>query len=89
MNSPFEAFMIFAFGVSWPVSIIKTVRSNSVSGKSPLFLLLVFLGYVSGIIHKVRYNLDWVIAMYLLNALMVFADLVIVLVKSHRLKPAA
>ncbi|MEK6794587.1 MAG: hypothetical protein AABZ39_07415 [Spirochaetota bacterium] len=79
--SIFEAIMITAFGISWPISIIKTIRSSSVAGKSILFLIIIFLGYCAGIVHKVLYARDFVIILYIINGLLVLTDLAIVLYK--------
>lgn len=73
--SIFEAFMLVCFGLSWPVSIAKSIRTKIVAGKSRLFMSIVCVGYLSGIIHKLVYSLDWVIALYILNLLMVAFDL--------------
>jgi hypothetical protein len=67
--------MLICFGISWPVALIKSYTTKSVKGKSLLFLFLVFLGYVFGIIHKIVYNYDYVIWLYILNGLLVFADM--------------
>ena len=71
----FEATMLICFGISWPVSIAKSVRTKVVSGKSPLFMAIVCLGYACGFIHKVLYSLDWIIVLYALNLIMVAIDL--------------
>jgi len=71
----FEASMLICFGVSWPVSIAKALRTKVVAGKSPLFMAIVCLGYLSGVIHKALYSLDWIIALYALNFLLVAVDL--------------
>lgn len=73
--SPFEALMILCFGAAWPLSIIKSIHSRSTSGKSILFLCVVFIGYVSGCIHKFKYNMDPIIWLYVLNAVMVAIDI--------------
>lgn len=73
--SYYEALMLICFGVSWPVALIKTYTTKSVKGKSFLFLLLVLLGYIFGVIHKIIYNFDYVILLYLLNGLLVAADM--------------
>lgn len=44
--------MLICFGVSWPISIAKAVRTKHVRGKSRLFMSLILLGYASGILHK-------------------------------------
>lgn len=75
--SLFEAGMLFCFGVGWPVSVWKSLRTKVVSGKSPLFMAVVWVGYVSGIFHKVFYSFDWVITLYIVNLLMISADLVL------------
>ena len=73
--SIFEAIMIFLFGVSWPVSIAKAIRTKKVEGKSPAFMAIVWLGYASGVVHKVLHAPDWVTALYILNMVMVSWDL--------------
>ncbi|UCD50072.1 MAG: hypothetical protein JSW27_21390 [Phycisphaerales bacterium] len=73
--SVFEAVMLICFGVSWPVSIAKSLRTRVVCGKSPLFLAIVCLGYVCGVIHKAVYSYDWIIILYTMNMLLVAADL--------------
>lgn len=75
--SYFEIAMLVCFGAAWPVSIYKSYTSKAVAGKSLMFLVIVFAGYVAGILHKVLYNLDFVVWFYVLNAAMVFADMVI------------
>jgi hypothetical protein len=75
--SIFEVLMLLCFGLSWPLSIMKTIRTKEVAGKSPVFLIIVALGYMSGIIHKVFFSFDWVIVLYILNCLMVLLDCVL------------
>lgn len=73
--SPFEALMLICFGTSWPISIAKSLRTKVVAGKSPLFMTVLCLGYVSGITHKVFFNMDWIISLYILNLGLVSFDL--------------
>jgi hypothetical protein len=73
--SVFEIIMLICFGLSWPISIYKSVRTKTVAGKSPLFMTIVILGYASGIIHKVLYSYDWVIALYAANLMLVGVDM--------------
>ena len=72
--SIFEAVMMLCFGASWPFQVVKTYRTKNVEGKSILFLCLVMMGYVSGMIHKILNNFDWVIYLYLLNLVLVATD---------------
>lgn len=76
-QSPFEIAMLVCFGASWPVSLRKTIMTRTRKGKSRFFLLLVFVGYVAGVLHKMVYNLDWVVYLYALNGVMVLADLLL------------
>ena len=73
--SYYEILMLICFGVSWPIAVLKTYKTKSVKGKSFLFLFLILLGYVFGIIHKVIYSLDYVIWLYIINGVLVLADM--------------
>lgn len=75
--SVFEIIMLICFGSAWPFSIAKSWVSRRNSGKSIIFLFIVFTGYVSGCFHKGFYNFDKVIFLYMLNGLMVFCDILI------------
>ncbi len=73
--SIFETLMLVCFGVSWPISIIKALKTKSVAGKSPVFMIIVISGYASGIIHKLLYSQDWVTILYVINFILVSIDL--------------
>jgi hypothetical protein len=73
--SVFEAAMLLCFGAAWPFSIVKSYKSRSTGGKSPVFLIVVLAGYFSGILNKILYARDWVVLLYGLNAVMVGIDL--------------
>ena len=73
--SPFEIVMLVCFGFSWPFSIVRSYKSRSTKGKSLPFLLLVEVGYFGGILHKIFYNPDIVMVLYILNAVMVATDI--------------
>ena len=73
----FEFLMLFCFGFSWPFSIVKSWRSKSAKGKSLGFMLLVEVGYVFGILHKIFYSFNWVIWAYVALFLLVGFDLVL------------
>src|SRR5512141_618999 len=72
---PFAVGMLACFGLSWPCSIVKSLRTHEVSGKSPLFLVIVAVGYLLGVVHKLYFALDWAILFYALNLGMVLVDL--------------
>ncbi len=69
--------MLVCFGISWPFSIYRSYKNKSVKGKSIVFLFCILVGYLGGILHKILYNNDWVLFLYLLNFLMVFTDIVL------------
>jgi hypothetical protein len=75
--SIFEVIMLVCFGISWPISIAKAIRTKVVSGKSPVFLIIIIIGYVSGIVHKMIYSGDRVIFLYVINLIMVAIDLML------------
>ena len=49
----FEALMVICFGISWPVSIAKSLKSRSTKGKSLLFMVFIDIGYIFGIVGKI------------------------------------
>lgn len=73
--SVFEIVMLLCFGIAWPFSIYKSYTSRQTKGKSLAFLLVVVIGYISGIIHKLIFSRDFVVFLYMLNLLMVSTDI--------------
>lgn len=73
--SIFETLMLLCFGASWPVSILRSYRACSTQGKSLGFLILLELAYICGILHKTLVRTDIVLALYIINFLMVLADI--------------
>lgn len=71
----FEFLMLVCFGFSWPFSILKSIRSRSAKGKSIMFMLLVELGYIFGITHKILYNFNWVTGAYIFLFCLVAVDI--------------
>lgn len=47
-----EALMVICFGFSWPINIRKAWQARSTKGMSLLFYLLIWTGYVLGIVGK-------------------------------------
>lgn len=78
MSEFLEACMVVSFGVSWPMNIIKSVRTRSAKGKSLPFLLFIFAGYIFGIASKlISGNITYVFVFYVLNLLMVGTDIIL------------
>ena len=48
-----EALTIFCFGLSWPISIRKSLISRTAKGKSLFFEVFLLVGYACGIAKKV------------------------------------
>ena len=74
----FEIIMLLCFGVSWPISVYKSIKTGSTKGKSVVFILAIILGYISGITGKIINNqINYVLAFYFFNLIIVSIDLVI------------
>ena len=71
--------MLLCFGAAWPLSIYKSFTSRQNAGKSLWFLCVIVIGYAAGILHKLLYSFDRVIYLYILNGLMVLADIALYL----------
>lgn len=84
--SIFEALMLICFGAAWPFSIYRSWKSGTSEGKSLFFLLILLGGYLSGIIHKVKYSYDHVIFLYILNFTMVGIDTLLFFRNKKRVK---
>lgn len=70
-----ECAMLFCFGFSWPFAIAKTYRAKRVDGKSPLFEIIVIIGYLFGIVRHLVGGVNWVLAVYVIDVLLVATDL--------------
>lgn len=52
MSELLEIGMVVCFGISWPMSVIKSYRARTAKGKSLFFLIMIFTGYICGIAAK-------------------------------------
>ena len=92
MSEFLEILMIVSFGASWPFNVIKSVKTKSTKGKSLLFLYLIFFGYIAGIASKLMNpsymeaiaSKWYVLFFYVLNFIMVGADLVLYYINRRR-----
>lgn len=75
--SVFEIVMLCCFGAAWPASIYRSYKARTAKGKSLLFLVVIEVGYIAGMLHKVYYSYNFVIYLYLLNFAMVFMDIIL------------
>lgn len=78
MAELFEVLMVVSFGISWPMSILKSMKAKTAKGKSLFFLVMILFGYACGITSKLlKGNLNYVIFFYILNFIMVGFDLIL------------
>ena len=85
MSEILEIVMVVSFGASWPFNVAKSIKSRSTKGKSLGFLLLIFFGYIAGILSKfmnaaymAAFAKKWyVLLFYFLNMMMVGLDIVL------------
>ena len=83
----FEIIMLVCFGLSWPISVYKSIRSKSTKGKSAVFIIAIIIGYISGIIGKiVNHQLNYVVALYFINLMVVSIDLTLYFINSKHEK---
>ena len=91
--SAFEAVMLVCFGVSWPVSVVKSYRARTTKGKSILFLFTtkgksilflfaIWIGYVFGLAGKILLavetgSIPYVLFIYAFNLIVVSLDLIL------------
>lgn len=81
----FEAGMLMAFGISWPVDVMKTLRTKRTEGKSVAFMSLVFCGYILGMCGKLARAIgsgeaiEWITALYVFNAAIIAIDIAVTL----------
>lgn len=85
MAQLFEVFMLICFGISWPISVVKSIKSKSTGGKSLVFTVVIIIGYVCGITSKIMAgNLTYVLWLYVINLIIVSVDLVVFVINKHR-----
>jgi len=73
-----EAGMLFCFGFAWPFNIYKSYKARANTGKSLLFLIVIWTGYLLGILFKaLSPSHDFVLWLYVINVFMVSIDIVL------------
>ena len=85
----FEFIMLACFGLSWPISVYKSIKSKSTQGKSIVFIVAIIIGYISGIIGKIiNDQLTYVLIIYCFNLIVVSIDLILFFINRKREKEA-
>jgi len=83
----FEIVMLICFGLSWPISVYKSLKSHSTSGKSLVFIIAIVIGYISGIIGKiVGGQINAVLFVYCFNLIVVSFDLTLYFINKRNEK---
>ncbi|MBE6835816.1 MAG: hypothetical protein E7515_06170 [Ruminococcaceae bacterium] len=78
MPEALEAVMLICFGFSWPINLIKNIKAKTAKSMSLFFILLIIFGYVAGIAAKiVSHQINYVLAVYFLNLIVVSLNLVV------------
>ena len=87
MTHFFELVMLICFGLSWPISVYKSITSKSTQGKSLIFMIAIIIGYVCGIIGKITGGqLNYVLALYILNLMFVSLDMTLYFINKYKNK---
>ena len=84
MNEILETIMLICFGASWPISVMKNIRSHTAKNMSLQFILLIIIGYVSGITAKIiNGQTNYVLVVYLINLAFVSINLAVYFINRH------
>ena len=85
MSEILEIVMILSFGVSWPINLRKNIKSKTTKGISLWFYLMIFFGYIAGIISKflneaymASFSTKWYVLMfYFINLIVVGLNIIV------------
>lgn len=79
-----ESTMLICFGLSWPMNLAKNIKARSAKTMSLQFILLIIAGYIAGISAKFyNHKFNYVLVVYLLNLVVVSANLVVYFINRH------
>ncbi len=79
-----ETIMLICFGASWPISVMKNIKSKTAKSMSLQFILLIIFGYLAGITAKIITNqINFVLVVYLINLVFVSVNLVVYFVNKR------
>lgn len=85
MAQIFEVLMLICFGISWPISVVKSIKSKSAKGKSLVFTAVIIVGYICGIASKIAAgHLTYVLWLYVFNLVAVTLDMAISIVNKRK-----
>lgn len=85
MSEMLETIMLICFGLSWPISLVKNIKTGSAKGMSLPFTLLIIVGYVAGISAKLYSGVyTYVLVAYFWNLLLVGLNLVVFFINKRK-----
>ena len=78
MGSILETIMLVCFGFSWPLNVIKAYKARTAKGTSLPFILLIIMGYISGISAKIiSGQINYVLIAYIINLAIVSLNVIV------------
>ncbi len=84
MTELFETIMLICFGLSWPLTVYKNIKSRTAKSMSLGFILLIITGYIAGITAKLSVgNVGFVLAVYIINLTIVAVNLAVYFRNRH------
>ena len=91
MSEILEILMVLLFGCSWPMNVMKSYKARTAKGKSIMFLLFIWVGYIAGIASKftneaymASFSDKWyVLVFYFINITMVSVDIALYFRNRH------
>ena len=73
-----ETIMLICFGMSWPMSVYKNIKSRTAKSMSLGFILLITVGYIAGIIAKISsHRINFVLIVYMINLIIVSVNIAV------------
>jgi hypothetical protein len=67
----FELLMLSCFGFALLIRILKTFRSKTARGLSPVIFFLILTGFISGIVYKLMVPFEMTFFIYIADAVLV------------------
>ena len=78
MGSILETVMLVCFGFSWPLNVMKAYKAKTAKGTSLPFIMLIIIGYISGISAKlISGQINYVLIAYILNLAIVSLNVIV------------
>lgn len=85
MSQFLEALMLICFGISWPISLAKSLKAKTARSTSLSFILLIMFGYAAGICAKIiNHATGYIIWVYIINFLVVSCNLAVYFINRRR-----